>query len=166
MRTSFESPWQNGVAERWVESCRRDLLDHIVAVNERHLKRLLSEYVRYHHEDRTHLGLGKRRPNGRIRSVASGQVVSQERRESNYGAWVAVVPRLTVVPWAAPCAATWTATGLLPTSPPFPIALPSLQEASPITKRNRTAGGSLHYYSDRNVGLADTRDGRQVGRSS
>jgi putative transposase len=42
-RTSFESPWQNGIAERWVESCRRDLLDHIIAANERHLKRLLSE---------------------------------------------------------------------------------------------------------------------------
>ena len=38
VRISFESPWQNGVAERWVESCRRDLLDHIIAVNERHLK--------------------------------------------------------------------------------------------------------------------------------
>src|ERR1700674_3654179 len=71
VRTSFERPWQNGVAERWVESCRRDLLDHIVAVNERHLKRLLSEYVRYYHEDRTHLGLGKGTPNGRIRSAAS-----------------------------------------------------------------------------------------------
>jgi hypothetical protein len=30
VRTSFESPWQNGVAERWIESCRRDLLDHIM----------------------------------------------------------------------------------------------------------------------------------------
>ncbi len=79
VRTSFESPWQNGVAERWVESCRRDLLDHIIAVNERHLKRLLSEYVRYYHEDRTHLGLGKGTPNDRIRSVASGWVLSQER---------------------------------------------------------------------------------------
>jgi hypothetical protein len=47
VRTSFESPWQNGVGERWVESCRRDLLDHIIVVNERHLKRLLSDYVRY-----------------------------------------------------------------------------------------------------------------------
>jgi putative transposase len=47
VRTSFESPWQNGVAERWVESCRRDLLNHIIAVNERHLKRLFSEYIRY-----------------------------------------------------------------------------------------------------------------------
>jgi hypothetical protein len=33
------------------------------------LKRLLWEYVRYHHEDRTHLGLGRGTPNGRIRSV-------------------------------------------------------------------------------------------------
>ena len=40
VRTSIRSPWQNGVAERWVESCRRDLLDHIIALNERHLKRL------------------------------------------------------------------------------------------------------------------------------
>jgi hypothetical protein len=46
-------------------------------VNERHLKRLLSEYVRY--EDRTHLGLEKGTPNGRIRSVASGRVLSQVR---------------------------------------------------------------------------------------
>src|SRR6266700_2261319 len=48
VRTSFESPWQNGVTERWVESCRRDLLDHTIAMNEQHLKRLLSEYVRYY----------------------------------------------------------------------------------------------------------------------
>ena len=79
VRTSFESPWQNGVAERWVESCRRDLLDQIIAVNERHLKRLLSEYVRYYHEDRTHLGLGKETPAGRAQSTTSGRVVSHER---------------------------------------------------------------------------------------
>jgi putative transposase len=78
-QTSFRSPWQNGMAERWVGSCRRDLLDHTVALNERHLKRLLSEYVRYHHEDRTHLGLEKGTPDGRIRSAASGRVLSQER---------------------------------------------------------------------------------------
>jgi len=62
-----------------VESCRRELLDHIVALNERHLKRLLSDYVRYHHEARTHLGLGKGTPDGRIPSVASGRVLAQER---------------------------------------------------------------------------------------
>ena len=78
-RTSFQSPWQNGVAERWVESCRRDLLDHVIVLNERHLKCLLNEYVRYYHEDRTHLGLGKETPDGRIHSVPRGQVITKAR---------------------------------------------------------------------------------------
>ena len=56
-RTNFQSPWQNGVAERFVGSCRRDLLDHVIVLNERHLKRLMTEYARYYHDDRTHLGL-------------------------------------------------------------------------------------------------------------
>jgi len=38
IRIAIGCPWQNGVAERWVESCRRDLLDHIIAVDEGHLK--------------------------------------------------------------------------------------------------------------------------------
>ena len=64
-RTSFRSPWQNGIAERWVGNCRRDLLDHVIVLNERHLKRLMSEYVRYYHDDRTHLALAKETPAGR-----------------------------------------------------------------------------------------------------
>jgi putative transposase len=79
VRTSFESPWQNGTAERWVGSCRRDLLDHVIALNERHLKRLLREYISYHHEDRTHLGLGKETPCGRTHSRSSGRIWSQPR---------------------------------------------------------------------------------------
>ena len=79
VRTSIQSPWQNGVAERWVESCRRDLLEHVIAGSERHLKRLLSDYVRYYHEDRTHLGLNKETPACRIRSTDWGAVVSRAR---------------------------------------------------------------------------------------
>jgi len=79
VRTSLRSPWQNGIAERWVGSCRRELLDHIIAVDERHLKRLLADYVGYYHDDRTHLGLGKGTPNCRPRSRASGCVPSHER---------------------------------------------------------------------------------------
>jgi hypothetical protein len=80
-RTSFRSPWQNGVAERWVGSCRRDLLDHVIVFNERHLKRLLAEYVRYYHEDRTHLGLQKETPLRRAaqRRRGSERVVSRSR---------------------------------------------------------------------------------------
>jgi transposase InsO family protein len=65
-RTSFRSPWQNGIAERWVGNCRRDLLDHVIVLNEAHLRRLMSDYVRYYHEDRTHLGLKKETPAGRV----------------------------------------------------------------------------------------------------
>jgi hypothetical protein len=82
IRTAFRSPWQNGVAERWVGSCRRDLLDHVIVLNEQHLKRLLSEYVRYYHEDRTHLGLAKDTPTGRpatIRCRAEGTIHSFPR---------------------------------------------------------------------------------------
>jgi len=81
VRTSFRSPWQNGVAERWVGSCRRDLLDHVIALNEKHLKRLLSEYVRYYHEDRTHLGLNKETPGGRPTGIPTqdGRVISRPR---------------------------------------------------------------------------------------
>lgn len=81
-RTSFRSPWQNGIAERWVGNCRRDLLDHVIVLNEWHLKRLMNEYVRYYHEDRTHLGLEKQTPSCReaaTDSDADSRVVSMPR---------------------------------------------------------------------------------------
>jgi len=64
-RISPASPWQNGVAERWVGSCRRDLLDHVVVFNEAHLRRLVKDYVSYYHTDRTHDGLEKDTPASR-----------------------------------------------------------------------------------------------------
>jgi putative transposase len=70
-RTAFRSPWQNGVAERWVGSCRRDLLDHVIILNERHLKRLMSSYLLYYHEHRTHLGLAKDTPASRPTEIRS-----------------------------------------------------------------------------------------------
>jgi len=63
-RTGIQAPWQNGVAEGWVGSCRRELLDHVIALGEAHLRRLIREYVAYHHEDRIHDALGKDTPNG------------------------------------------------------------------------------------------------------
>lgn len=81
IRTSFRSPWQNGVAERWVGSCRRDLMDHVIARDERHLKRVLFDYVRYYHDDRTHLGLDKHTPTGRaVSSSADRYRVTSTRR--------------------------------------------------------------------------------------
>jgi len=62
VRTAHRSPWQNPVAERWIESCRREPLDHVIVLDDRHLKRLIHSYLIYHHEDRCHLGLEKDAP--------------------------------------------------------------------------------------------------------
>ena len=59
VRTTVGCPWQNGVAERWAGSRRCELLDHVIAINESHQRRLLSPYLNYYHQDRTHCGLEK-----------------------------------------------------------------------------------------------------------
>jgi len=56
-RTAYRSPWQNGTAERWVGSARRELLDHVIVWNEQHLQRQLREYVAYYNADRVHTSL-------------------------------------------------------------------------------------------------------------
>jgi hypothetical protein len=64
-RTSYHSPWQNGVAERFVGTVRQELLDPVIVLNERHLRQLIESFVTYHNADRTHLGAGKDSPCGR-----------------------------------------------------------------------------------------------------
>ncbi len=81
-RISYRSPWQNGVAERWIGSCRRELLDRVVILHERHLRRLLREYVDYYSRDRCQLGLEKDSPDSRLaerRPTRRGRVVSLPR---------------------------------------------------------------------------------------
>jgi hypothetical protein len=53
--------------------------DHVIALDERHLKRLLSQYVSYYHDARTHLELDKQTPAGRARSLENGTVICQKR---------------------------------------------------------------------------------------
>jgi len=76
VRTCYESPWQNGVAELWIESGRCDLLDHIIVDNERHWKRLPTRYFRYYHEDRTHLEMNKETPANRSISRGRGRLIA------------------------------------------------------------------------------------------
>ena len=81
-RTGVQAPWQNGVAERWVGSCRRELLDHVIALNEEHLRRLVRDYISYYHQDRTHDGLEKDAPQRRSiepKPSANASVVSRSR---------------------------------------------------------------------------------------
>jgi transposase InsO family protein len=59
------SPWQNGYCERIIGTIRRESLDHVIVLNERHLRRVLKEYLAYYHESRTHPGLEKDAPGPR-----------------------------------------------------------------------------------------------------
>ena len=54
-----------GIAERLIESCRREFLDHIIALNERRLVRLLRDYINYYHLDKVHDSLGHDMPKSR-----------------------------------------------------------------------------------------------------
>ena len=56
------SPWQNCYAERLIGSIRRECVDHLVALGEAHLRRILKKYTDYYNGTRTHLSLAKDSP--------------------------------------------------------------------------------------------------------
>ncbi len=60
--TSPRSPWQNGYVERLIGSIRRECVDHIIVLGERHLRHVLLSYMQYYNEVRTHLSLNKDAP--------------------------------------------------------------------------------------------------------
>src|SRR2546430_1823368 len=63
--TAPHSPWQNPFAERLIGSIRRESLDHVVVLGEKHLRRTLTPYFAYYHRSRTHLALQKDTPDER-----------------------------------------------------------------------------------------------------
>ena len=81
-RTSIQASWQNGTAERWVGSARREMLDHVIPLNEAHLRRLIREYVDYYHDDRLHDSLEKDSPSRRpveAKPDGNGEVIALDR---------------------------------------------------------------------------------------
>jgi hypothetical protein len=71
----------NGVAERFVGTVRRDLLNHAIVLDDEHLRRLLSEHLAYSHGDRTHLGIEKDAPvAGPVELRPPGAAVQARRR--------------------------------------------------------------------------------------
>jgi transposase InsO family protein len=56
------SPWQNAFAERLIGSIRHECVDHIMALGESHLRRVLKSYARYYNESRVHRSLSKDAP--------------------------------------------------------------------------------------------------------
>jgi putative transposase len=75
--TAPRSPWQNPYVERLIGSIRRECLDHVIVLNERHLRRVLSSYCQYHHDSRTHLSLDKDCPwPRRVQLPSAGNIIA------------------------------------------------------------------------------------------
>jgi putative transposase len=75
--TAPRSPWQNPYAERVIGSIRRECLDHVIVLNERHLRRILTSYFAYYHESRTHLSLERNSPvPRRVEHPSEGKVIA------------------------------------------------------------------------------------------
>src|SRR5256885_9903467 len=74
------SPRENAYAERVIGSIRRECLDHVVVIGERHLRQILSKYVDYYNRTRTHLALAKDAPEPRsVQLPSQGRVVKVPR---------------------------------------------------------------------------------------
>jgi hypothetical protein len=74
--TAPRSPWQNPYVERLVGSIRRECLDHVIVLGERHLLQILKSYFAYYHRARTHRSLGKDAPEPRaVQPPSMGKIV-------------------------------------------------------------------------------------------
>jgi len=70
------SPWQRAYVERLIGSIRRDCLDHVIVLGEKHLRRILKSYLEYYHRSRTHLALSKDAPEPRtVQPLGMGEIV-------------------------------------------------------------------------------------------
>lgn len=75
-RIAPRSPWQNGYAERFVVTLRRELLDHVIVLGERYLLRLVRQHARYCNEDCPHMSIDGDAPAARaVEPVGSGPVI-------------------------------------------------------------------------------------------
>lgn len=86
VRTSFHSPWQNGIVERFNRTLTEELLDHIIPINARHLNRLLAEYQQFYNTARPH-------------QVNGGESPCADMRAANEASFTPGMLRAEPVPW-------------------------------------------------------------------
>jgi hypothetical protein len=77
MTESPRSPFQNPYAERVIGSIRRECLDHLIIIGEDQLRRILRDYLNYHHNSRPHWSLERNSPFPReIEAPSKGKVIA------------------------------------------------------------------------------------------
>lgn len=70
------APWQNPYVERLIGTIRRECLDHVIVIGERHLQNLLKDYFEYYHHSRPHRSLTQDSPVPRsVQTPEQGRVV-------------------------------------------------------------------------------------------
>jgi len=79
--TPLMAPRANAHAERWIGSCRRECLDRMLIVNQRHLESVVREYCLHYNDERPHRSCGLRPPgaNGDSLKIA-GRPISRRTR--------------------------------------------------------------------------------------
>lgn len=76
--TPIKAPNANAYSERWVRTVRQECLDHLLIVNESHLRRVLREFLAYYNARRPHQGLEQQSPIPRTNQVEIG-IVTRHR---------------------------------------------------------------------------------------
>ncbi len=66
IKTSVKAPNMNSIAERFIGSVRREILDHFILFNQNQLYAILKEYIEYYNTKRPHQGIEQRVPKGNI----------------------------------------------------------------------------------------------------
>jgi len=80
MEDAYRAPQANGVCERFMGSLRRECLDHFLIHDDKHLRRVFTEYTAYFNQERPHQGIGQRIPDqyDQTRSKpTSGRIISK-----------------------------------------------------------------------------------------
>src|SRR5436305_3847661 len=67
--TPVASPRANAVAERVIGTLRREYLDHVIILDEQHLRSVLGEFVQYYNQERPHRTLRLETPLSKLRAV-------------------------------------------------------------------------------------------------
>ena len=124
LRTPVRAPRANAIAERFVGSVRRELLDRILVINQRHAATVLSEYQQHYNSHRPHRTLGQAAP---LRPLPSGR---RARRTPSDGATDSADCSTSISSQAAPLR---------------PLPQPTTSDTN-IVRRHDRLGGLLHEY--------------------
>jgi transposase InsO family protein len=77
--TPYRAPNANAYAERWVRSVREECLDHLLIINEHHLKQVLTDYSQYYNQARPHQGIEQQVPESPNYQPGQGSVQRRDR---------------------------------------------------------------------------------------